>query len=295
MLSLDDIALVSEEDFASTYNDVRRASLAMERLNQHGITFPITYASPFFPQLNRLAVLVYFRGSLVVRGVPPELNYAVHLFTNGRVSSDFVEGMIRPYFSAASNPSDNRVSVCDGNTGNARINLNRPLARILHCLGIPTDSGHLVSGALPHFLTSLAASLPELGTCYEAERARSLLFDACKVFLTAKATLVHNFHWEFFLPVKQDEPTAEAFRTDLTCFLEAALPDIQFKKVGGPREREGRPHGRPITYYDSIVALNAKNVRLLISNFAHKVGLESLLGRRPPLTAFYNTVNSTSA
>ena len=66
MVSLDDIVLVSEEDFASTYSSRHHLKTAVNDLASAGITFPIRYSSPFFRQLSALAVLVYFKGTISI-------------------------------------------------------------------------------------------------------------------------------------------------------------------------------------------------------------------------------------
>ena len=66
MVSLDDIVLVSEQEFEGAYSDRGRAKAAINRLNKFDITFPIKYTSPFFPQLNWAAALVYLKGKISV-------------------------------------------------------------------------------------------------------------------------------------------------------------------------------------------------------------------------------------
>lgn len=289
MASLDDVVLVSEEDFASTYSRHNSLEKAVERLGVTGITFPIKYNSGFFRQLNALAAMVYFKGTLSIVSkdngfVEYAPTYDVKLFVTDKLGHEWVKGKISPYFSV----SEGSASV---SVGNASVSsLTRPLARILYCLEIPTDSQHLTAGRLPSFVRDLALTLPRFS---EADRAvaRTLLLDFYEVFLRVKTTFANDFYWEFFLPIKKDIATATLFRNNLAKVLTAAIPEVQLDRLGAPRPRTRDPSVSAIDYYDSILCIKREGVKTIIAEYADTLCLAPLLVSRPRLQEFYLAAN----
>ena len=281
MVSLDDIVLVSEEDFASTYSSSRSLAAALKGLNDEGITFPIKYNSPFFPQLARLAMLVYFKGTVAVQqneadGFDYTPSYAAHLYVTPKLGNEWVKRKLQPYFSPA---NDTLIGV--GNSGTSH--LNRPLARILHCLEIPTNDEHLVARDLPTFMTDLAV-ISKSGNAVGADVSQTLI-DMYESFLRVKTTFAKDFYWEFFLPIKENKETATAFRRNIVWFLQSVFPEVKFRKLGEPRKREGGPKNEPTSYYDSILALGTDSVKTLLGKYGSLMDMD--FTGRPALFDFY--------
>lgn len=285
MASLDDIVLVSEEDFASTYSNKYFMENAVEELAFAGITFPIKYTSPFFRQLSALAMLVYIKGTISIvdekkNGEEHAPTYAAQLFVGGKLDRGFVERKLAPYFTV-SPANEIRVGL------NGINRLNRPLARILHTLEIPTDSEHLEAAQLPTFMTELAAIYTGFRHSDERDLANRLLFDLCEAFFNVKVTFNHNFYWEFFLPVKKDRLTASRFRSDLLWLFRQVFPEITFKRLGKPSQRNGQQDGHSIVYYKSIISLQEEGTRALLSGYAKALDLEGVLRLNPKVNQFY--------
>ncbi|MBI3036364.1 hypothetical protein HYY73_01210 [Candidatus Woesearchaeota archaeon] len=293
MKPLDEIVLVSEEDFTNTYGSRYHLEAAVRELAACGITFPIKYTSPFFRQLSALAVMVYFKGTLSVVGrdsgfVEYSPTYAVQLFVTNKFGREWVNSKLSPFFSVSE--GSNSVSV-----GNASVsNLNRPLARILYCLEIPTDGEHFTASRLPSFVAGFASMLPHLGENNKAV-ARALLLDFYEVFLRIKTTMANDFYWEFFLPIKKDIATATLFRNNLARVLTAAIPEVQLHKLGVPRPRTRNPALSPIDYYDSMLCIKRDGVEALIANYADAMRLAPLLASKPRLREFYLQSRNGSA
>ena len=284
MTSLDDIVLVSFGDFASTYSSQRHLKAAVRELACEGITFPITYNSPFFQQLARLAVLVYFKGTVVVqqkeaKGFDYSPAYAASLYVPPKLGNEWVKRKLEPYFSAA--PDD---SIGVGSDGTSH--LNRPLARILHCLEIPTNDEHLTAKDLPTFMTELSI-ISKSGNAVSRASVSRVLIDMYESFLRVKTTFVKDFYWQFFLPIKESKETASNFRRNMTRFLQSVFPEVKFKELGEPRKREGGSKAEPISYYDSILALGADSVKTLLSNYGSLMDMDDFFTGRPALSDLY--------
>ena len=289
MPSLDDIVLVSEDDFASTYSRQSSLKKAVKRLEATGITFPIKYNSEFFRQLNALAAMVYFKGSLTIASkdngfVEYAPAYDVKLFVTDKLGHEWVKGKISPYFSV----SAESTSVSVGNTSVS--NLIRPLAKILYCLEIPTNGQHLTAGSLPSFVTDLALTLPRFSEADEAV-ARTLLLDFYEVFLRVKTTFANDFYWRFFLPIKENIDAATLFRDNLAMVLGAAIPEVQLHRLGVPRPRTRDPSVSAIDYYDSILGIKREGVKTIIARYADTLCLAPLLASRPRLQEFHLVAN----
>ena len=293
MVSLDDIVLVSEEDFASTYSSRYHLKTAVKDLASAGITFPIRYSSPFFRQLSALAVLVYFKGtvSIIEReedGEELAPTYAAFLYPNNKLDIGFVNRKLFPYFSV----SQANKTVAVG--ASEKTYLHRPLSRILHCMEIPTNAEHLEAARLPLFMTELAKMYPELGVKDDRVLAYRLLLDMCEDFFNVKTTFNHNFYWEFFLPIKKDLSTARRFRSDIVWFFKQVLPEINFKRLGEPTPRMNSD-GDKILYYKSILALREDSTKALLSNYSGVLDLESVVKLNPKVQEFYVTARHAKA
>lgn len=283
MKSLDDIVLVSEEDFSSTYVSSRHLDAAVSELAGYGITFPIKHASPFFPQLSRLAMLVYFKGTLLISSKKSEdgnfdyaPSYNVRLFVADKLDLGWVERKLAPYFSVS--PSTNNVAIGP----NKDSLLSRSLARILYCMGIPTPKEHDTAKRLPQFISDLVSFYPILDA-QEKEFAYELLLGACEAFFNIKTTFPHDFYWEFFLPVRSGKATAALFRRNVLRLLNTVFPDVDFWKMGEPREKAGGS----TSFYDSIIGLRSSEVEKLLENYGRILDLEEVLSRRPSVLDFY--------
>lgn len=288
MPSLDDIVIVSEADFASTYTSAYHLKSALEKLAANGITFPIKYTSPFFPQLNRLAILVYFKGTVTVvaskESEDDNFDYAfahsVKLFVADKLDQIWVERKLAPYFSVSS-ITDN---VAVGRNRNSW--LNRPLARVLYCMEVPTPDEHSTAKRLPPFISDLVSFAPNLEG-REGELAHRLLLDACEAFLNIKLNFYfsRDFDWEFFLSGKCNKATATIFRNSILKLLTTVFPGIDFLRMGEPRKKGG---GVSIaSAYDSIIGLRPPEVEKLLNNYGHLLDLEEVLSHRQPLLDFY--------
>lgn len=288
MVSLDDIVLVSEADFASTYASDRHLLAAVDGLRKSGITFPIKYTSPFFPQLNWLAALVYFKGAVSVNskvraGFEYAPTYQANLFANA-AEKEWINSRIAPYFCYMPEIFRIGVKYVDGSDSD-KTHLNRPLARILVLLGIPTAAEDFISPNLPRFMTQLsefALKSQEHSSRYYTHR---LLLDVYEAFLSIKTTFTHDFYWEFFMPVKIDKEISSGYRRNMISFLQSIIPEVNFRELGKngaePRERRGGSQKAPLTYYDGFFCLPAEGIRILLSSYARVMDLEHLLNGRP--------------
>ena len=236
-------------------------------------------------------MLVYFKGniSIVEReedGEELAPTYAASLYPNNKLDISFVNRKLFPYFSV----SQANKAVAVGSSEKSY--LNRPLARILHRLEIPTNSEHLEAAQLPVFMTELAKMYPELGVTADRALAYRLLIDMCEAFFNVKTTFNHNFYWEFFLPVKKDLPTAKRFRSDIVWFFKQVIPEVSFKRLGEPKPRMN-PDGDSVLYYKSLLALRKGSTLALLRNYSHVLDLESVVRRNPKVHEFYIAAKQT--
>ncbi len=286
MPSLDDIVLVSEEDFASTYTSRFHLEAAVEELAASGIAFPIKYTSPFFRQLGMVATLVFFKGTLSLSSPSKDgsfdyaQNYTVKIFVADKLSPKWVERKLAHYFSVSL--STDNVAIGQ----NKKSWLNRSLARILYSMEIPTPEEHSTAKRLPPFLSELVSIYPFL-SAEEKGPAYTLLLDACEAFLNIKTNFYfsRDFDWQFFLPAKGDKGTAMLFRENILKLLNTVFPDVNFLRMGPPRKKGG---GVSEAFsYDSIIGLRQPEVEKLLANYGHLLDLEEVIYHRPSLLDFY--------
>ena len=287
MASLDDIVLVSEEDFAGTYSSRHQLKASVKELAASGITFPIRYTSPFFRQLSMVAMLVFLKGTLSLHSKESEgihfdysQTYAVKIYVADKLSPDWVGRKLSPYFSVS--PGTNNVSI----GMESKSWLNRPLARILYCMEVPTPEEHSTVKRLPPFISDLV-SLSQGLEAHEAKLAHRLLLDACEAFFNIKTNFYfsRDFDWEFFLPGRGDKATAALFRNNILKLLRAAFQEVNFIRLGEPRKKWG---GVSSAFsYESIIGLRSPEVEKLLTNYGRVLDLHEVLSQRQLLSDFY--------
>ncbi|GEM_PF-5131082 len=242
-----------------------KSVIAIKRLEDAGVSFPLTPAQERFPELSNLAALVYFTGGILFTGGHKKTGYCPEVSISGFIDSKTISDLL-PHVPFIVRPEN--VSGA-GESARPRYLLS-PLGRALYAMGIETGRKVYHKADFPEYILKLARHIrnPETGLLSQKDRAqlKSICYSFAQIFFRSKGSK-RGGNLKLRIPARADKTTASAVTAQAQQFLSDLF---NIRTTGRPEKRTTfLTSGEEREVYTPTIYIEEQQLKWLVTEYGN--------------------------